>query len=46
VPCYRELTERFLGQAPGAMAAWLLPDLERVGAVAVRDGLVRPLAAA
>jgi glyoxylase-like metal-dependent hydrolase (beta-lactamase superfamily II) len=46
VPCYRELSEGFLGQAPAAMAEWLLPDLERGNAISVRDGLVRPLMAA
>jgi glyoxylase-like metal-dependent hydrolase (beta-lactamase superfamily II) len=43
VPCYRQLSEGFLSQPPAAMAAWLLPELERSGAIAVRDGVARPL---
>ena len=46
VPGYRELSERFLGVDPAALAAWLLADLERAGVIAVRDGLVRPKIAA
>jgi glyoxylase-like metal-dependent hydrolase (beta-lactamase superfamily II) len=42
VPCYRMLAEPFLGFDPGALAAWLLPELERVGAVRVSGGLARP----
>lgn len=42
VPCYGELSERFLGLDPLALAQWLVADLERAGAVTVRDGTVRP----
>jgi glyoxylase-like metal-dependent hydrolase (beta-lactamase superfamily II) len=43
VPCYGQISQRFLGQAPGEMAEWMLADLARAGAVHVRDGVVRPL---
>ena len=34
--------ERFLGLDAAALAEWMLADLERAGAVAIRDGVVRP----
>jgi glyoxylase-like metal-dependent hydrolase (beta-lactamase superfamily II) len=46
VPCYRELSERFLGMDPAALARWMLGDLERAGAVAIGDGVARPTMAA
>ena len=46
VPCYAKLSQRFLGLAPKPLAEWLLADLERGGAVATLDGLVRPTMAA
>jgi glyoxylase-like metal-dependent hydrolase (beta-lactamase superfamily II) len=46
VPCYAKLSRRFLGLEPRALAEWLLPDLERAGAIAISDGLVRPTMAA
>jgi glyoxylase-like metal-dependent hydrolase (beta-lactamase superfamily II) len=46
IPCYRELSERFLGLDDAALARWLLADLERGGALAIRDGVVRPAMAA
>jgi glyoxylase-like metal-dependent hydrolase (beta-lactamase superfamily II) len=46
VPCYSRLSQRFLGLAPGALADWLVADLERAGAIAVTEGLVRPTMAA
>jgi glyoxylase-like metal-dependent hydrolase (beta-lactamase superfamily II) len=46
VPCYRELSERFLGLAAPALAEWLLRDLERAGAVEVGAGAVRATMAA
>jgi glyoxylase-like metal-dependent hydrolase (beta-lactamase superfamily II) len=46
VPFYREVSERFLGLDPAALAEWLLPELARAGAVAVADGVVRPTMAA
>ncbi|HSN19615.1 MAG TPA: MBL fold metallo-hydrolase, partial [Usitatibacter sp.] len=42
VPCYLQLSKRFLGMDAAALADWMLADLERGGAVAVRDGIVRP----
>lgn len=46
VPFYREVSERFLGLAPAALAEWLLAELARAGAVAIEDGVVRPTMAA
>jgi hypothetical protein len=46
VPCYRMMSDRFLGQPPESLAAWLVEDLQRVGAITIRDGIVRPTAAA
>jgi glyoxylase-like metal-dependent hydrolase (beta-lactamase superfamily II) len=46
VPCYRQISARFLGQAPGDMAGWMLEDLQRAGAVRAEGGVVRPLIAA
>jgi glyoxylase-like metal-dependent hydrolase (beta-lactamase superfamily II) len=46
VPFYMKVSQRFLGLAPRALADWLVADLERVGAVAVTDGLLRPTMAA
>jgi glyoxylase-like metal-dependent hydrolase (beta-lactamase superfamily II) len=42
VPCYGELAARFLGAQDRALADWMLEDLNRAGAVTIRDGLVRP----
>ena len=42
VGCYREIAERFLGCPPESLAAWLVQDLERSGAVRVEDGRVWP----
>lgn len=42
VPSHRRLAQEFLGLDPAALAAWILPDLERAGAVTIRDGVVRP----
>jgi glyoxylase-like metal-dependent hydrolase (beta-lactamase superfamily II) len=46
VPCYGDIARRFLGQAPGEMAPWVLADLERAQAVRIERGVVRPLIAA
>jgi glyoxylase-like metal-dependent hydrolase (beta-lactamase superfamily II) len=46
VPCYRRLSEDFLGRPPRALASWLLEDLHRSGAIATIDGAVLPTAAA
>jgi glyoxylase-like metal-dependent hydrolase (beta-lactamase superfamily II) len=45
VPCYRALAETFLALDCGALAAWLLPELERVGAARIARGEIRPTAA-
>jgi len=42
VPCYRELSERFLGLATPDLAEWLLADLARSAAIAVSGGVARP----
>jgi glyoxylase-like metal-dependent hydrolase (beta-lactamase superfamily II) len=46
VPCYRALSEKFLGAAPESLAEELVRDLERVGAITVTDGTLRPTARA
>ena len=46
VPCYRQLSSRFLGLGATALAEWLLADLERMGAVRIANGEVRPTMAA
>jgi hypothetical protein len=46
VPFYMKLSQRFLGLAPRALAEWLVTDLERTGAIAVTESLVRPTMAA
>ena len=42
VPCYRQLSERFLGLDPAALADWMLADLARSGSIRVDGGRVRP----
>jgi glyoxylase-like metal-dependent hydrolase (beta-lactamase superfamily II) len=46
VGCHRDLAERFLQLDAEAYAAFLLADLERAGAITVRDGVLRPTSAA
>jgi glyoxylase-like metal-dependent hydrolase (beta-lactamase superfamily II) len=46
VPCYRQLLEPFLDIDTRTLATWLLPELERVGAVRIEGGVVRPTMAA
>jgi len=46
IPCYRELSDRFLGLDAPALARSMLADLEKAGAIAIRDGIVRPTMAA
>jgi glyoxylase-like metal-dependent hydrolase (beta-lactamase superfamily II) len=46
VPCYRQMSDRFLGLDAAALAAWMLPDLERGGAIRIESGAVRPTMAA
>lgn len=40
--CYGELSSRFLGLGPAALAEWLVSDLARAGAIDLRDGIARP----
>ncbi|HEY2628443.1 MAG TPA: MBL fold metallo-hydrolase, partial [Usitatibacter sp.] len=46
VPFYRDISQRFLGLEPDALAEWLLADLARAGAVSITDGVVHPTMAA
>jgi glyoxylase-like metal-dependent hydrolase (beta-lactamase superfamily II) len=46
VPCYRELSDRFLGLDCAALARQVLAELERAGAITVSQGIVRPTMAA
>jgi glyoxylase-like metal-dependent hydrolase (beta-lactamase superfamily II) len=46
VPFYRDISQRFLGLEPDALAEWLLADLSRAGAISIVDGVVRPTMAA
>jgi glyoxylase-like metal-dependent hydrolase (beta-lactamase superfamily II) len=46
VPCYRLLSEKFLGATPESLAEELVRDLERVGAITVTDATLRPTATA
>jgi len=46
VPAYRLMSERFLGLDAKALAAYLLDDLSRAGAVKVTDGVARATMAA
>lgn len=46
VPCYGEVAGRFLGMDAAALAAWMLADLARAGAVRIDAGWVRPTMAA
>jgi len=46
VPCYRLLAEPFLGEAPEALAEWVVAELRRAGAVEVAGGFVRATATA
>ncbi len=46
VPFYSDVSQRFMGLAPAALAEWLLADLDRAGAVSITDGVVRPMMAA
>ena len=42
VPCHRRVAEEFLGLDAAAYATWLVGDLLRAGAIADREGLLRP----
>lgn len=46
VPFFREVGEHTLGMDPPTLAQWLLAELQRAGAVAVRDGDIVPTMAA
>ena len=46
VPCYRQMSDRFLGLDPAALADYIVHDLQRAGAVVVEGGIVRPTMAA
>ena len=46
VPCYAQMSQRFLANRPAALADWLLADLERAGAIRIEGGVVRPTMAA
>ena len=46
VPCYGQVSRRFLGQEPGEMAEWMLADLEGAAAVRVAGANIVPLMAA
>ena len=41
VPVYREINRRHLGMAPGALAEWLVSELERAGAARRAGGVLR-----
>ncbi len=42
VPCYRKLSERFLGLGPRELAESLVADLSKAGAVRIEDGVLKP----
>ncbi|HET9577876.1 MAG TPA: MBL fold metallo-hydrolase [Usitatibacter sp.] len=42
VPCYRDMSDRFLGMDAKALAGFMLGDLERAGAVRIANGNVVP----
>jgi glyoxylase-like metal-dependent hydrolase (beta-lactamase superfamily II) len=42
VPCYGDLSDKFLGTRPEALAEWLVEDLKRSGAIEVSGGVVHP----
>jgi hypothetical protein len=42
VACYRNLSERFLGKPPEALAEWLIEDLRRAGAIDIAGNVMRP----
>ena len=42
VPCYRTMAGRFLGEDGRGVAEWLIPDLERAGAVRIHGGMLKP----
>lgn len=46
VPCYGDLSRRFLGREPGSMAEAIVADLARAGAVALVGGYLRATMAA
>lgn len=46
VPFYSQISGRYLGLSPAALAEWMVRELERAGAVRIEGGLLRPTMAA
>ena len=46
VPCYMEVSARFLGMDAGALAEWMVPELARGGTITVANETIRPAIAA
>ena len=46
IPCHQRVAADFLGLTAPEYAAWLVSDLRRAGAVAEKDGILRPTMAA
>ena len=46
VPCYGQVSDRFLGLGPAELAAWMVEDLERAGAVRREGDTLIPAIAA
>lgn len=46
VPCYREVSDRFLGMDAKALAEMILADLQKAGAIRIASGNVMPTMAA
>jgi glyoxylase-like metal-dependent hydrolase (beta-lactamase superfamily II) len=42
IPCYSQLSDRFLGMDAPALAEWMLADLARSGAIRITDGMAVP----
>jgi hypothetical protein len=42
VPCYRQMSDRFLGLDPAALAQYIVEDLQRAGAVRLEGEMLRP----
>ena len=42
IPCYGQLSGRFLGMDAPALAEWMLADLARGGAIRITDGMAMP----
>ena len=46
VPCYRQMSDRFLGLDPGALTAFIVQDLQRAGAIRLEGEMLLPTMAA